>query len=47
MRPSGEGGATGWERKKKKWATAGPKGRMGRLAAGPIGAKLKEKFFSK
>jgi hypothetical protein len=23
-----------------------PKGRMGRLAAGPIGPKVKEKFFS-
>jgi hypothetical protein len=32
--------------KKRKWAVAGPKGRMGRLAAGPIGLKVKEKFFS-
>jgi hypothetical protein len=30
---------------KKNWAVAGPKGRMGWLAAGPIGLKVKEKFF--
>jgi hypothetical protein len=36
-------GAAGW--KKKKWAAAELKGRMGRLAAGPIGPKVEEKFF--
>jgi hypothetical protein len=40
----GRGGAAGCE-EKKKWAAAGLKGRMGRLAAGPIGPKVKEKFF--
>jgi hypothetical protein len=33
-------------KKKKEVVAAGPKGRMGRLAAGPIGPKVKEKFFS-
>jgi hypothetical protein len=27
-------------------AAAGPKDQMGRLAAGPIGLEVKEKFFS-
>jgi hypothetical protein len=39
----GRGGAAGW---KKKVVTAGPKDRMGQLAAGPIEPKVKEKFFS-
>jgi hypothetical protein len=30
----------------KKVATVGPKDRMGRLAVGPIGPKVKEKVFS-
>jgi hypothetical protein len=38
------GGAASW--KKKKWVVARLKGRMGRLAAGPIGPKVKEKIFS-
>jgi hypothetical protein len=42
-RPSGERGSGQLER---KVVTAGPKDRMGRLAAGPIGPKVKEKFFS-
>jgi hypothetical protein len=28
-----------------RWAAAGPKGRMGRLATGPIGSKVKENSF--
>jgi hypothetical protein len=36
-RPAGEGGAVG---------LAGLRGRMSRLAGGPIGPKVKEKFFS-
>jgi hypothetical protein len=28
-----------------RWAAAGPKGRMGRLAARPIGPKVKENSF--
>jgi hypothetical protein len=42
-RPSGERGSG---RLKKKMVAAGPKDRMGRLAAGPIGLEVKEKFFS-
>jgi hypothetical protein len=45
LRPSGERGS-GWM-EKKKWVVAGLKGRMGRLAAGPIGPKVKEKLFFK
>jgi hypothetical protein len=44
-RPSGERGGNG-RLKRKKWATARPKGRMGRLAAGRIGLKVRKKFFS-
>jgi hypothetical protein len=40
----GRGGGRPVE-KKKKWATAGPKGRMSRLAAGPIGQKVRKKSF--
>jgi hypothetical protein len=29
----------------KKWAMVGPKGRMGRLAAGPIGPKVRKNSF--
>jgi hypothetical protein len=35
-----------YERKGGLVGLAGPRGRMGRLAAGPIGPKVKEKFFS-
>jgi hypothetical protein len=31
--------------KRKKWAMAGPKGRMGWLAAGPIGLKVRKNSF--
>jgi hypothetical protein len=45
--PMGRGGGAGWgKRKQKKWAAAEPKGQMGRLAAGPIRPRVKEKFFS-
>jgi hypothetical protein len=40
----GEGGGRPAE-KEKKWAAAGPKGRMGRLAAGPIGPKVRKNSF--
>jgi hypothetical protein len=41
--PVGTGGAVGWGR--KEVVAARPKGRMGWLAARPIGLKVKEKFF--
>jgi hypothetical protein len=41
-RISGERGSC---RLDKKSGRGGPKDRMGRLAAGPIGPKVKEKFF--
>jgi hypothetical protein len=34
-------------KKRKKWAAAGPKERMVRLAAGPIGPKVRKNSFSK
>jgi hypothetical protein len=40
--PVGRGGVASW----KKVVAAGPKDQMGRLAAGPIGTKVKEKLFS-
>jgi hypothetical protein len=40
------GGPMGQRGGERRWAAAGPKGRMGRLAAGPIGLKVMEKFFS-
>jgi hypothetical protein len=50
-RPGGptEGHWAGWPMGRRggegRWATARPKGRMGRLAAGPIGLKVKENSF--
>jgi hypothetical protein len=38
--------SAGAVRRKKAGGLRGPKGRMGRLAAGPIRPKVKEKFFS-
>jgi hypothetical protein len=43
-RPSGERGGDG-RLKRKKWAAAGPKGRMGRLAARLIGPKVRKNSF--
>jgi hypothetical protein len=47
---SAEGHWAGWpvgrHGGERRWATAGLKGRMGRLAAGSIGPKVMEKFFS-
>jgi hypothetical protein len=40
----GEGGGRPVE-KKKKWAMAGLKGRMGRLATGPMGPKVRKSSF--
>jgi hypothetical protein len=44
--PVGErGGGNGRLKREKKWAGAGPKGRMGPLAAGPIGPKVRRNYF--
>jgi hypothetical protein len=42
--PVGRGGEWPVE-KRKRWAAAGPKGRMGRLAAGPVGPKVRKNSF--
>jgi hypothetical protein len=44
-RPSGERGGGRPVEKKKKWAMAGLKGRMGRLATGPMGPKVRKSSF--
>jgi hypothetical protein len=42
----GRARSRGLREKKGAVGLAGLRGRMGRLAAGPIGSKVKEKFFS-
>jgi hypothetical protein len=44
-RPNGGGGAAAGREGKQKWSVAGPKVRMGRLAAGPVGPKVRKILF--
>jgi hypothetical protein len=46
LRPTGGGGGEAAGRKgKNKWAVAGTKVRMGRLAARPVGPKVRKILF--
>jgi hypothetical protein len=46
VREGGRGGGAAWWAGSACLAARGQKGRMARLATGPIGAKVEEKFFS-